>query len=248
MESLRKDESSGTHLLNGTGPEGELSGVIATATLLARIEINDRKAIISCARTYRFARDAVLFTQGQPVHSLALIRSGSVKLTQTSHAGNDVLMWASGRGDVLGLLAGSSSSLHTCTATVLKTGSAWLWSQDQVRALIDRYPQLMSNLDQILSDRLRELEERFREVATETASRRIALTLERLSSHVGRMTTDGIEVAFSREELAQMAGTTFFTVSRVISRWAEVGLVMPRRGAVVVRDRKGLQLLALRGG
>jgi YD repeat-containing protein len=114
-------------------------------------------------------------------------------------------------------------------------------------ALTYRYPQLSLNLGQILTRRLRELEERFREVATETAPRRIALMLSRLSNQVGRTTPDGIEVALTRDELAKMTGTTLFTVSRVISAWAEAGLVMPRREAVVVRDQKQLQMVALRG-
>ena len=248
MEATRNDESSRIRPISGAGSEREAIDILSATTLLARMEEKERRVIVGCARTYSFTRDAVLFTQGQPVRSLALIRSGSVKLTQTSREGSEVLMWVSARGDVLGLLAGSSSSVHTCTATVLDTGSAWLWNHDQVLALIYRYPQLATNLGQILTDRLHELEERFREVATETVPRRIAFALERLSSQVGRVTVEGTEVAFSREELAKMTGTTLFTVSRVISRWAEDGLVTPRREAVIVRDRKRLQLLALQGG
>ena len=224
------------------------SDVLSTTTLFARMGERERQVIVGCARTYKFVRDAVLFAQGQPVLSLALIRNGSVKLTQSSRDGNEVLMWVSGPGHVLGLLSGSTTSLHTCTATVLETGSAWLWNQEQVLVLIQKYPQLAANLGQILSDRLCELEERFREVATETVPRRIALMLSRMARQVGRVTQDGIEIAFSREEMAKMTGTTLFTVSRVISRMAEDGLVTPRREAVVVLDRKGLQLMALQGG
>jgi CRP-like cAMP-binding protein len=118
LEAIRIVESNAIRLHE--------SDIETNATLFERIEEQDRRAILGCGRAFSFFRDSVLFLQGQPVHSLALIRNGSVKLTQTSHDGNEVLMWVSGPGDVLGLLAGSSSSLHTCSATVLETGSGWL--------------------------------------------------------------------------------------------------------------------------
>jgi CRP-like cAMP-binding protein len=50
-----------------------------------------------------------------------------------------------------------------------------------------------------------------------------------------------MEVSLSREELAQMTGTTLFTISRLLSRWGEDGFVLPRREAVVIRDPLRLQ-------
>jgi CRP-like cAMP-binding protein len=103
-------------------------------------------------------------------------------------------------------------------------------------------PQIGRNISVILSSRLNELEERFREVATEKVAKRIALALLRLLKHVGRKVQDGIEVSLTREELAQMTGTTLFTTSRVLSRWGEMGFVSPRRESVLVRDQNRLEL------
>jgi CRP/FNR family transcriptional regulator, nitrogen oxide reductase regulator len=48
----------------------------------------------------------------------------------------------------------------------------------------------------------------------------------------------------SREELAQMTGTTLFTISRILSKWAERGIVVPRREAILVGNPKGLESVA----
>jgi CRP-like cAMP-binding protein len=77
-------------------------------------------------------------------------------------------------------------------------------------------------------------------VATEKVARRLALTLLRLLKQIGKQTHGGIQVSLSREELAQMTGTTLFTISRILSKWSEEGFVVPRREAVVVRDPKRL--------
>jgi CRP-like cAMP-binding protein len=105
------------------------------------------------------------------------------------------------------------------------------------------YPQIRNNISQILSKRLNELEERFREVATEKVAKRVAFALLRLLKHVGKESPGGIEVSLSREELAQMTGTTLFTISRLLSKWSEEGFVTPRREAVVIRDPRRLSQL-----
>jgi CRP-like cAMP-binding protein len=84
------------------------------------------------------------------------------------------------------------------------------------------------------------LEERYRELATERVPPRLARALVRLVGHVGRPCEAGVRVALTREELAQMVGTTLFTVSRLLSQWESNGLVLGRREAVVVRDLSGL--------
>jgi CRP-like cAMP-binding protein len=58
---------------------------------------------------------------------------------------------------------------------------------------------------------------------------------------VGKKCEEGVQVSLSREELAQMTGTTLFTISRVLSRWAEQGLVAPKREAVVICDAARLE-------
>jgi CRP-like cAMP-binding protein len=101
---------------------------------------------------------------------------------------------------------------------------------------LNQYPQIRKNISRILAGRLQELEERFREVATERVAKRLAQTLLRLLKRVGKPSKDGVQVSLTREELAQMTGTTLFTISRVLSKWAEQGFVQPMREGVVVSD------------
>jgi CRP-like cAMP-binding protein len=90
------------------------------------------------------------------------------------------------------------------------------------------------NISRILSAQLQQMEDRFRELATECVSRRLALTLSRLGAQIGRATSEGIQISITREELAQMTGTTVFTVSRLLSAWSAQKLLISRRESVVV--------------
>ncbi len=193
------------------------------------------------ARPKVIGRDEMLFMQGEPVRSLALIRTGSVKIMQLAPNGNEVILWIYGVGNVVGGLSEAMGGNHTCSARAMDQSTALMWDSSTLQNLILKYPQIRSNASHILFSRLNELEERFREVATEKVAKRVALALLRLTKHIGKKVGGGVEVCLSREELAQMTGTTLFTTSRLLSQWGERGLVLPRRESVVVRDFFGLE-------
>ena len=100
------------------------------------------------------------------------------------------------------------------------------------------YPIVGCNIILILSRRMSELEERFREVATEKVTQRLAFALLRLVSQIGKPLQEGIEVSITREELAQLTSSSVFTIGRIISKWAGEGLLLARREAVVVLNTK----------
>ena len=197
--------------------------------------------IASCASARTFARDEILFAQGDPNRNLTMILSGTVKLTQIGSNGNEVLLWMSGSGEPLNAVLPANTCSHTCSARAMEQCKALVWEYARLQALLEQYPQIRKNINQILAGRLSELEERFREIATEKVAKRVALALLRLMRQVGKTTSNGIELSLSREELAQMTGATLFTISRTLSRWAEQGFVIPRREAVVVKEPEKLR-------
>lgn len=215
-----------------------LPGTVIFAGLSNR-ELMD---ILSCARVRTFARDELLYSQGQPVRSVMVLQSGSAKHTQLSSNGDEVLLRMSGTGEAVNLQPGPNACSHTCSVRAMEQCRAWVWDHSRLQELLERYPRLRQNIAHVLVSRLHELEERFREVATEKVARRLALVLLRLSRQIGKSTAQGVQVSLSREELAQMTGTTLFTISRMFSRWAEQGLVAPKREAVIILDAKRLDV------
>jgi CRP-like cAMP-binding protein len=214
--------------------------LMCASALFTGLSPNECREIASCAKARTFARDELLFMQGQPVRNLMLIQTGSVKLTQLSPNGNEVILWMNGSGDAVGVAAETPACSHTCSARAMEQCKALTWEYARLQNLLIEYPQIRKNVSQILAGRLNELEERFREVATEKVAKRVALALLRLLKHVGKEAQGGVEISLSREELAQMTGTTLFTISRILSKWGEEGFVLPRREAVLVRDPQRL--------
>ncbi len=218
--------------------------LMCASALFTGLSQRECAEIVSCARARTFARDELLFSQGQPVRSLMFLQSGSVKQTQVSQNGSEVLLRMSGTGEAVNVQGESGSCSHTCSARAMEQCIALVWEYGKLQVLLAQFPQIRKNISQILAGRLRELEERFREVATEKVAKRLALVLLRLMKQIGKPEEDGIQVSLSREELAQMTGPPLFTISRVLSRWAELGFVTPRREAVLVNDSQRLESLS----
>jgi CRP-like cAMP-binding protein len=97
-----------------------------------------------------------------------------------------------------------------------------------------------------IGQRLQEAQTRIREMATEEVERRVAHAVLRLIEQAGKQEGSGIRIDFliSRQDIAEMTGTTLHTVSRILSAWEAKGLVKGGRQKLLVRDAAGLQMLA----
>jgi CRP-like cAMP-binding protein len=185
----------------------------------------------------------MLYAEGDPVRHVLLLTSGFAKVTQLGPGGTEVILRFCVPGGVLGAVGLFSNGRHYTAAQVFQLCRALVWEAPTFDALLKRFPVLQYNMVRILGDDLRELQERFREVATERVAPRVARQLLRLLENMGRAVDGTVEVGISREELAQMTGTTLFTVSRLLSTWEADGIVKPRRQAVAICDVRALRAI-----
>jgi CRP/FNR family transcriptional regulator, nitrogen oxide reductase regulator len=195
--------------------------------------------ILATAREKRFSRRERVFVEGDPVQHIVLLTSGCVKETQFSQNGNQVILRLNAPGELVGPV-GNSREGHDSTAEALQESRALLWDVASFEDVAERFPTVRRNTARILGKRLEELEERFREVATEKVASRVSSQIVRLLNQMGKQASGELEIGLSREELAQLTGTTLFTVSRLLSRWEHQGIVTARREAVLVRNLPAL--------
>jgi CRP-like cAMP-binding protein len=218
--------------------------VAARPPLFSGILPEDYARIAASARVKEFARGEMLYVGGDPVSQVLLLTSGFAKISQFGLSGMEVILRLSVPGDVLGAMDLFTTGLHFTTAQAFRMCRALVWDAPTFKALVARYPVLHQNMVRILSEDLLELQERFREVATERVAPRVARQLVRLLNRIGRSVNGAVEVSLTREELAQMTGTTLFSVSRLLSAWEERGIVKPRREGVTICDVPMLRTVA----
>jgi CRP-like cAMP-binding protein len=123
----------------------------------------------------------------------------------------------------------------------MRPSTAVVWAASQFEAVANHFPTLGRNITCVLLQTLNQLEVRFREICTEKVAPRLSSQLVRLVNQVGKESDGHLEITISQRDLAQLTGTTLFTVSRLLSQWEEQGIVQPRRQGVVVLDMRALE-------
>ena len=214
--------------------------------LFRGLAADDIAAIVATAQRRRVARRGVFFRQGAPASALHVLLHGRTKLVQTTPEGHQVVVRIVGAGDMFGGVAILGDAVYPATAEAIGASEALVWPSAVVARLMARYPALALNALRVLSHRLGELQDRYRELATERVEQRIARALVRLARQAGRRDEAGvlIDMELTRQDLAELTGTTLYTVSRILSGWQERGLVASRRSRVVIRDPHGIVAIA----
>jgi len=227
-------------------PPALVSSILLAAPLFASLEPSQIALVEAAARPIRKGRSAVFFRQGEPAENLYLVLDGAVKIGQVTVEGQSVALRYARAGDVFGCVALFGAQTYPATATAVKRCDALVWSRREVERLISLVPRIASNALSILGDELATVRARYLELATERVERRIARALLRLVSPSSLRASESvrIELPLSRQDLAELAGTTLHTVSRVLSAWEHRGLVESGRLRVTIRSPRDLLRIA----
>lgn len=214
--------------------------------LFSALDASTLADIHAAARVRRAEPGTVFFREGDPAETFFVLDSGSVKLTQLTPEGHQVVLRMIGPGDAFGGVAAFGGATYPITAEAVIESAALEWPGDVMAGLIERHPKLALNALRFVAARLHELQVQYRQLATEKVERRVAHALLRLVQQSGRRVESGvlIDLPLSRDDIAQMTGTTLYTVSRIISRFETENILEAGRQRVVIRNPEGLLKIA----
>ncbi len=221
-------------------------GILANAELFSGLPRQSLDEVREQSYRKRFAAGEVVFRQDDPASNLYLVVAGQLRVAQTTADGQQVIIRYIGPGNLVGYSVLSRLERFANTATAVEDTHVMGWSAASVRQLMESHPAIALNALAIIGAHYQELQDRLRQHATENVERRIAHAVLQLAKQAGRRTAQGLEIAFpvSRQDLAEMAGTTLHTVSRTMSAWEERNLVHSQRRRVVVAQPSALLEIA----
>jgi CRP-like cAMP-binding protein len=193
-----------------------------------------------------YDEDSFLFYQDDPAERIYVVAEGRVKLYQLTPEGQQVIMRVVTPWMMIAAISLVEGAVYPVSAQAADDSRLLVWTQADLLALIERYPALALNALRVLAGHVREFQDRYREQATERVERRLARTIIRLAGQTGRKTEEGVllDLPLTRQDLAEMCGTTLFTVSRILSQWETQGLVKAGREQVIIRFPHGLVRIA----
>jgi CRP-like cAMP-binding protein len=222
------------------------SSLVVHLPLFAGFSAADLDSILSEARSVRFAKNAPVFSQGEEAHSFFVLLHGHVRASKTTPAGEQIVVRYVATGETFGVAKAIGLQRYPATATAVDDSVVLAWPSGSWPRLVEQFPALAANTLQTVGARLQETHTRVVEMSTQQVEQRIAHALLRLVKQSGRKVEHGVEIDFpiSRQDIAQMTGTTLHTVSRTLSAWESRGLVESSRQKIVVREPHKLFMLA----
>ncbi|GAB4553170.1 MAG: Crp/Fnr family transcriptional regulator [Anaerolineae bacterium] len=205
----------------------------------------DQLAISSRIRA--LSSGEVLFHQGDPASTYYLLQSGAIRLVQHTADGKDVTIATFGADDLIGLLVALNGDPYPATAEVLSDSVVIAFGSSAIWDAMNQHAPLAVRVLRLMGSRLHEAHDRIRELSVERVQQRIARSLVRLASKVGVKQPDGsiyLDLRLSRQDLAQMNGTTLETVSRTLTGWQKAGIVDSGREHITILAPHRLVLIA----
>lgn len=197
----------------------------------------DRAEVLKAGMVRQLPQGKRVFAQGDPGVTCHTLIEGRVKIVQSRPDGGQSVIRFIGAGEMYGTVAALMDKPFPADAIAVLDSVEVYWPIKVMRGLMTRFPQVAIRSAASAGTRLFELQNRVGELSGERVEQRIARALARLVRQAGRRTEDGIEIDFpiTRQELAEMAGSTLHTVSRTLSAWEERGVIASTRRHIVVR-------------
>jgi CRP-like cAMP-binding protein len=206
----------------------------------ARRDCLARGALLTVRRGHWVAR------QGEPATTFYIVDDGALKILQDTAQGQELIVRFVGPGDPFGGVVALESAPYPVSALAVEATRLFAWTAPELRGMLDAHPAVRANLMREMTAHMTDALTRVRELTTLRVGRRLAITLMRLARHCGRQTPDGILIThpLTRQELADLVGTTLYTVSRTLSQWQSEGVLRSDRQQLILRSPKAIARLA----
>ncbi|MBB5215474.1 Crp/Fnr family transcriptional regulator [Parapusillimonas granuli] len=201
---------------------------------------------LKSAQSILLQEGSTVFTQGEAADRFFVLLHGHLKVVQVTPDGEQVTVRYVSPGEVFGIARAMRRSHYPATTLAVQESIVLAWPSSEWDQFIAGNPQFAFNALQTVGQRLQDAHSRIRELSTEEVEQRVARAILRLVDQSGAKTSEGIEISFpiTRQDIAEMTGTTLHTVSRLLSQWKDRGLVNSGRKRITVRSLDELIRLA----
>jgi len=186
------------------------------------------------------------YRQGAEGAHFFVLLHGCLKVTQITSEGDQVVVRYVNPGDMFGLACAMRQTCYPASVLAVQESVCLAWPAAAWEGFMSSHPQLGAIALQTMGQRLQDAHIRIQELSTDEVEQRVARAILRLVQQSGQPTHDGIGISFpiTRQDVAEMTGTTLHTVSRLLSDWKQRGIVSSGRKRIVLRSPAALTRLS----
>lgn len=193
----------------------------------------------------KFRKKEVIFSEGDPSDWLYVVIKGKVKITKLSQSGREIILEIISPMDFFGGVAVMRGFPYPANAVAMDDAELLKISRSNLMRVLDRFPNLMYCMAMNIGDRIKGSHEALKNIAVEKVESRIASMLIKLADKAGSK-TDGcvtIDMKLTKQDIAEMVGTTVETSIRTMSKFKKLGIVSEKGGKITIKDIHKLKAL-----
>ena len=212
--------------------------------ILSSLTAEDRAALDPLCELRAYEKGGTIFEEGQPALFIHFLFVGRVKIVKAA-PDRDLILEILGPGEPVGAVAVFEERPYPATAVALEPSGTISIPEREFFHLVEKRPEITRRLLAGLTMRLMALNRRLADM-TGTVEYRAARLFSTLAERAGQKRNGGVFVPIhlSRQEIADLAGTTIETAIRIMSRWQKDDLVLTEKDGFLIRRIEELRELA----
>jgi CRP-like cAMP-binding protein len=213
--------------------------IVANVPVFAGLGGRDLDVILRDARSVRYPKDTSVFEQGAVAHSFFALLHGHLRVEKMTPQGQQIVVRYVSAGELFGVAQAMGLKEYPATAIAVVDSVALAWPSKAWPQLIAQFPALAAGALQTVGSRLQDTQRRVLEMSSEQVEQRVAHALLRpgqAGRPQGRTGASRSTFPISRQDVAEMTGTTLHTVSRFSAHGNSKGLVEGGRQRIVLRE------------
>ena len=211
---------------------------IKICNLFGSLSEKEKSKVLSISVQKEFERGDIVVQEGDKSSFVFIVMEGQVKATRFTSDGREIILEIFGQCEMIGQVAAISGEPYYFTAIALSHTTVNMIKKEDFMELLRQNPGISAKSFMALGKRLRAAQAKIEEFVSDKVEQRIAKLLVALSDRMGT------EIPFTRQEIANMVGTTIETAIRVTSRFKEAKVIKTTRGKIQIIDKQKLALLA----
>lgn len=227
-------------------PADDIDDVLKATPVFRKLSPEDRATVARAAGVRSYRKGETIFEQDTPSDAFYTIASGRVKIFKMLPTGKDIILEVFGAGDPLGAIAAYDGRPFPASAVALEDTTCVIIPRQTFFSLLEAHPSLVRGLMLGMTVRMVELTNRLAELSGSRIEPRFARLFLKLAADMGVPERGGtyVPLLLTRQELADMTGTTIETAIRIMSRWGKQDIVRTDKDGFVVMDREKLEEVA----
>jgi len=192
-------------------------------------ELDDEiiEKLVSLGRIKEYDKDAIIFLENETGNAMFIIIEGKVKVSRVSDDGREVILSILDEADFLGEMALLDGQARSANIIAIEKSKLFIIQRKDFIDLLAQHPNVSVSLLQELTKRIRIADMKIKSLSLKDAEGKVASVILQLADDMGKIRHGAVEIERlpMQQDLANMAGTSRETISRVMNTFKKKGFI-----------------------